>query len=678
MDSQINTLRVLFLLTTSLAFTVPATAQVAETLPKSDPAPTSRQGDAEEALAESGEAHEAEDERDEIIVTARSGRRLRDEPIHVEVLGGEEIQESAMMAPSQVAHLLSETSGVRVQVVSPSLGAANISIRGLPGRYTQILADGLPLYGGQTGALAILQIPPSDLGRVEVIKGIASALYGPSALGGVINLVSRRPDEQLGAELTLNATNRKGQDVIGYSSGPLSTKLGLSLFGGFSRQSLNDLDGDGWADLPSYRRAVVRPRFFWEDDAGNSLLVTLGASAEDRRGGTLDGRFLPDGSAFREELKTRRLDIGTAGRLRVGDGRTVSFRASAMQSRERQRFGDELSRETHGTWFGEIALTGEGPRHNWTIGAAIQQDRFRSEQFKALDYTYTYPSLFVQDEYVAADWLTLAASARVDFHNRFGTLFSPRLSALFRPGEWTLRASIGSGYFTPTPLTEETEATGLSRVSPLRGIVAEQAITGSIDIGRRVGPFEINAAIFGSVIKDTVELTGSTIQSGRFEFVNVNQPYRSFGAELLARYHQGPLSVTGGYVFLDATKFDKLTGRRAEVALRPRHAVTFAAFLEDEEWGMLGFEALYTGGQRLEDNPYRTNGKPFLQVGLLIALNISEKLTLFVNGENLTNVRQSRFDPLVLPTRAANGRWTVDAWAPLDGRIVNAGVRMRF
>jgi outer membrane receptor for ferrienterochelin and colicins len=130
----------------------------------------------------------------EITVTAtRTEQRIEDAPIRVEVLQQEEIEEKALMTPGDIAMLLSETSGLRVQITAPSLGAANVRVQGLRGRYTQLLADGLPLYGGQTGAIGLLQIPPLDLGQVEVIKGVASALYGSSALGGVVNLISRRP-----------------------------------------------------------------------------------------------------------------------------------------------------------------------------------------------------------------------------------------------------------------------------------------------------------------------------------------------------------------------------------------------------------------------------------------------------------------------------------------------------
>ena len=64
------------------------------------------------------------------------------------------------------------------------------------GRYTRFLSDGLPLFGEQVGALGLLQIPPMDLGQVEVIKGVASSLYGAGAMGGVVNLISRRPGDE--------------------------------------------------------------------------------------------------------------------------------------------------------------------------------------------------------------------------------------------------------------------------------------------------------------------------------------------------------------------------------------------------------------------------------------------------------------------------------------------------
>ena len=116
---------------------------------------------------------------------------------------------------------------------------------------------------------------------------------------------------------------------------------------------------------------------------------------------------------------------------------------------------------------------------------------------------------------------------------------------------------------------------------------------------------------------------------------------------------------------------------RHQTPLTPRHSAGLVGMWEREDVGRVGVELYYTGVQRLEENPFRERSRPYAIVGLLAERQLG-RLRLFVNGENLTGVRQTRWDPLVRPSRAADGRWTVDAWAPLEGRNVNGGVRLRF
>jgi len=98
---------------------------------------------------------------------------------------------------------------------------------------------------------------------------------------------------------------------------------------------------------------------------------------------------------------------------------------------------------------------------------------------------------------------------------------------------------------------------------------------------------------------------------------------------------------------------------------------------EEHGKGRLGLEVYYTGRQQLEDNPYRSQSRPYVELGLLGEIVLG-KMSLFVNAENLLGVRQTRYDPLLRPRRAADGRWTVDVWAPADGFVVNGGMRLRF
>jgi outer membrane receptor for ferrienterochelin and colicins len=622
-----------------------------------------------------------------VIVTAtRSGRRVEDQPLRVEVVPAEEVQEKIMMTPGDVSMLLNETNGLRVQTTSPSLGGANVRIQGLRGRYTQILADGLPLYGGQTGSIGLLQIPPMDLGQVEVIKGVASALYGVSAIGGVVNLVSRRPREEPEHELLLNRTSHAGTDGILWLSQKLNPQWGYTFLGGTHWQERSDLDDDGWTDLPMYRRAVVRPRLFWEDGGGRSVLIALGATAEERRGGTMPGAVAPDGQTFLEQLDTTRFDGGAVGRLVTPRGHIFAVRGSATWADHDHLFGFTPERDTHRTWFGETSLAGANGPHAWVVGAAWQRDSYVARDVPRFDFVHTVPGVFAQEEFTAARWLTVSASGRVDVHSEHGAFVSPRLSAVIRSGgAWTGRVSAGRGYFAPTPFTEETEATGLTVVAPLTDLDAERADSLSADVTWARAPFEITATAFYSRVRDALQVVDlaraseSEPAGPALALRNAEGPTRTRGSEFIARYHRDEpeLDVIVTHMYLWSTEADPdRTGVRREVPLNPRHAGSLDVLGEIGP-ARIGFEVFITGRQTLEDNPYRGRGDPYVLWGALLDWNLG-RARLFVNAENLSDVRQTIDEPLVRPSRTPDGRWTVDAWAPLDGRTLNAGLRVYF
>lgn len=628
--------------------------------------------------------HDHEDEPTEldsvVVESTRSGRRVSEEPIRVEVIEQEEIEEKLLMTPGNIAMLVAETGGVRVQVTSPALGSSAIRIQGLRGRYTQLLADGLPLYGGQASSIGLLQIPPTDLGRVEIIKGAASALYGPSALGGVINLISRKPTGQREAELLFNATSRDGYDLTGYTASPLSGSWSYSLVGGHHEQRDHDLDEDGWVDTPAYERSTLRPRFFWNSPSGAKATFTLGAMTEDRVGGTRPDRLMPDGRPFPVLQDTTRFDAGSILEIPMRDTDRLHLRASAMTTDHRHRFGAVVENDTHDTGFAEASYASGFGDTSWLAGFALQRDQFRARSFPAFDYRYTVPGLFAQIEHLVTDALTLASSARWDDHSEFGLHFSPRVSLLYRPGKWTVRTSVGQGFYAPTPFVEEIEAAGLSRLEPLSALEAETATTGSLDVGYADGGLESSITLFASHIRDAVRLApANPLPDGteRVRLINAGGRTRTRGTEMLLRYRWDDFVVTGSYVFTDATEIAPDGVGRRRVPLTPRHTGGVVAMWEQHGRGRLGLEAYYTGRQALDGNPYRTTGRPYVELGMLGEINIG-KASLFLNLENILDVRQTRHDPMTLPSRAPDGRWTVDAWAPAEGFVLNGGFRLRF
>lgn len=622
------------------------------------------------------------DELDQIVISAtRTRRRVQDEPIRVEIIPREEIEEKIIMSPGNIAILLAETGGLWVQANSAALGSAGVRVQGMSERYTLLLADGLPLHGGQAGSIGLLQIPPTDLGRVEVIKGASSSLYGGAALGGVINLVSRRPSEEFEGEVLANLTGQRGQDLTAYASAPLGHHWSYSVTAGGHWQERRDLDGSGWADIPAYQRYTLRPRLFWEGDGGGEALITAGMTRETRRGGTLPGSTVPDGSAFAQGLDTERFDAGLNLDLPVADSLTFGVRASAMATDHRLIFGPEVENDRHRTGFVETSLTRTSGPQTLVGGIAVQVDDYASDAFPVFDYRFTVPGVFAQYDVDVTEALTVSGSVRADSHSEYGEFISPRLSALWRAGPWSLRASAARGYFAPTPFIGAIEETGLSRLEPLAGLQAEEADTVSFDVGRRFGALETNVVVFQSRVSNEAVLvpTGNIQADGTDRMAIINAPgtNETYGSELLLRYRYDHFVVTASYMYTRSSRTDAVSGVRGQTPLTPRHSAGFVAMWEDHDRGRLGFEAYYTGGQDLEDNPFRARSRPFVNMGILGEWIIGD-VSVFLNAENILNIRQSRYDPLVRPTRAGDGRWTVDAWAPTDGFVVNGGVRIRF
>ena len=614
----------------------------------------------------------AQPEEHVTVSATRTDTRLEDSPMRVEVLGPEELEEKVMMTPGDIVMMLNETGGLRVQATSPSLGAASVRIQGMRGRYTRFLSDGLPLFGAQVGGLGLLQIPPTDLAQVEVIKGVASALYGAGAMGGVVNLVSRRPTESVSQDFLLNRSSRGATDAVAYLAGPVRGHWGATLLGGGHWQSDSDIDADGWADLAGYTRGEIRPRLFWDNRGGTSLFLTGGATREARHGGTVDGAVLAStGLPYQESLDTARYDVGGVAQTLFDNGALLAFRSSATWQHHDHTFGDVRERDHHHTVFAEASARRKFGPHVLVAGAALERDEFQAVDVPQFSYAFTTPGAFVQDDFDVAPWLALSASGRLDHHSTYGTFFSPRGSALLRGGGWSGRVSVGGGFFPATPLTEETEAAGLSGLTLVGPLQAETARSASVDLSRTDGPLSYTATLFSSRVRHPAWVN----RESDYTLQNLEEPTTNGGAELLAIWRRAPIAVTASYAYVRARELVNAVAQ--DVPLTPRHSFGLVGMWEREGVGRVGVEWYYTGRQSLEANPFRTVSEPYTLVGLLVE-RVFGPLRLFVNGENLTNVRQSQFDPLVRPTRGADGRWAVDAWSPLDGRNINGGIRLKF
>ena len=341
------------------------------------------------------------------VSATRTERGLEDQPMRVEVLDAEEIDEKLMMTPGDVVMMLNEMGGMRVQATSPSLGAASVRIQGMRGRYTRFLSDGLPLFGEQV-SLGLMQIPPLDLGRVEVIKGVASSLYGAGAMSGVVNLVSRRPGAKPERQLLLNRSSRGATDAGFWYSTPLSDHWGMTLLASANGQERTDVDDDdvgGPAEVRASRRASAP---VLGQPCGPDVLRD-GRRHVGRPHRRLDARRR---RCRRPAVRTSKRSIRgaptSARRSRPLSANGVMW--SARGSWTSQRQDHRLRRDHRARRPRHRLCRGDGPAGDRPAHAGGRRRRSNAIDFQPIDlprfaYTFTVPGVFVQDD---VDVATLA------------------------------------------------------------------------------------------------------------------------------------------------------------------------------------------------------------------------------------------------------------------------------
>ena len=625
------------------------------------------------------------------VAAASDGRRLPEEArpramttirqARAEVTDREILDAQPDASPGTISDLLSHASGVRMQQLSGGSGGAGIRIRGMPGRYAKILSDGLPLYGATPEGLDALQIPTLDLQRVELFKGVASSMYGPTALSGVVNLVSASPTSP--SEVVVNGTTPAGSDVAIWQTHTFTPQWAATLAAGRSSQNSDDPDGDGWAEVSGYERIVVRPRVYWSRSAQSSWFMTGGWTSENRWSGTFGTARLPDFNRYSDDANTRRADAGTVGRIQLDTNSLLTIRASTTKEWRTRWFGTDRESDQRTTIFSEVALRKSLGTSVLTTGAALERDQYSALDTRGHTYRYTTPALFAEHTWTPDTWYSITSGARLDLQSEVGDFVSPRVSIFVHPSEeWTARLSAATGVYAPTPLTDETEGFGLSHIRSTAH-EAEHATGWSLDVTRAKGAVELRGSAYRTIVNHPLVLR---LRGEELLLVNADDASRTQGIDFFARYSLRPLRFTATYSYIDATRpeigqiigedFQFDTTMRRVVPLNPRHALNLDVAHERENDRLIGLAAHFVGRQALADTAVKYSD-PYVTIDARFEKHV-RRATVFVRGKNLIGVHQSQFIPLLRTASGPAGQWTNDVWAPLDGRVINAGLRLRY
>lgn len=614
------------------------------------------------------------------IVSTRSSRTIANIPTRVEFIAGEELDEKANMKPGDIRMLLSESTGIQTQTTSATSANASIRIQGLDGRYTQILKDGFPLYAAFSGGLGLLQTPPLDLKQAEVIKGSSSTLYGGGAIAGMVNLISRTPTDERDLRLLVNATNAGGLDLSGFY-GEKFGKAGITILGSRNSNAPYDPAGIDLTAIPKFERYTINPKLFLDFDEKTSLVAGVNFTTEDRIGGDIhyiEGKGDAVHQYF-EDNQSKRISTQFSLSRKLGENSSINLKNSLNRFDRSLEIPGYLFDGAQKSSFTELNYAISGSKAEWIGGVNLWTDDFSEVQTTVTplrNYSQTTIGAFLQNTYSFSDKVSLESGIRGDYVIDYGFAFLPRVSLLYNVSKsFSSRIGGGFGYKAPTIFTEESERLQYRNVLPIspdRNRM-EKSYGANWDFNYRTTlgdlGLSVNTLFFYTYLTRPLFLTDAG--SGYYEFVNIDGHIDTGGSETNIKLEYGDFKLFLGYTFTD-TRIHASNGTSQENPLTARHRLNNVLMYEVEEKWKIGLEAYYFSRQRLTDGTY---GKPYWICGFM-AERLWEKFSLFINFENFLDARQTKFDTIY--TGTITNPVFRDIYAPLDGFVINGGLKLRL
>ena len=619
----------------------------------------------------------AEDLGEIVVYSTRTNNRIKEIATRIEVIGNEEVIEETGISPGNISKLLGETSGIQVQRTSAISGNVSFRIQGLPGKYTQLIQDGFPMYGGFSSGLSLLQIPPLNLQQVEVIKGSASTLYGGDAVAGIVNLISKRPENKNEFSVLLNQTTLNGRDISSYFSGK-QNKLGITMLASINTHKAKDVCGNGFSDVPQYQRAVINPVVFYDIDKNNHLSIGLSSTIENRIGG--DMKVLEERTdsthSFYEQNNTKRVNARLKYEHQNQSGNILSFKTSVGTFDRELKTNTNIFRGTQNNIFGELSYFIKSEKHSWVSGLNYYYDDFNQQDTNLLSYKHQTVGAFSQDNWEITENFFLEPGIRYDYNFKYGSFFLPRLAAMYRfTDNFFMRLSGGMGYKLPTPFTDEAERTRFQDVLPLHDLEPEKSTGLNLDFNFKTPLFDelfltFNQAFFITEIQNPIIADQSLLDQQIVSYKNAPGNISSRGLNTNIRLSVDELALYIDYTYLDATKgYDD----DKQLELTPRNRLTTTLAYEDEEEGWIaGLEAFYFGNQYLEDGTKTTD---YWMLGASVQKRIGH-ITLVLNVENILDVRQTRYENII--SGNLNNPVFNEIYAPLDGVVGNVVIKFNL
>jgi outer membrane receptor for ferrienterochelin and colicins len=532
-----------------------------------------------------GEAYSAQDdpnqldevtELDDVVVTGtRTEKKLSDVPVRTELVKRTEIEETASRT---LADAVEFTCGVRVENDCQNCNFSQLRLLGLEGPYSQILIDGLPLMSSLAAVYGIEHIPARSIERIEIVKGGGSALYGPGAVAGVVNVISRDPLES-GAEFDVLYESIDGEpsrtasgvaDVVSEDG-----KTRISVTGQKDTRDGYDRDGDGFTELGERDMQSMGMRLRHFVGESSDLTFVYSHMYEDRRGGNNLGlpEFMAD---IAESIQSTRESGSLSWSSAINEDFDYRLTGAFANTDRDSYYGAGMDPNAYGSAKNPVYVLDSQFNHYFNTHTLTWGGQFTVEDLedkqpaynRFTDEEYSNGGMYVQDDWALTDTLSFIPGVRVDKHSEVDdVIMSPRVALKWSPKEaLSVRTSYATGFRAPQVFDEDlhiAQVGGEGQVIRNAADLEEeksQSYTLGAEWTPRVGPGYALAEVTGfyTTLDDAFFLDEQdNLATPDQELVRINRGgARVYGAEFNTGYQMGErFEVVVGYVHQDS-QFD--------------------------------------------------------------------------------------------------------------------------